>query len=241
MSRVLRMWITCSSFRLRPRLGAWRRTVTVRLCLHRALYTCTLQLMRNIIWHARHSPLTYAPCFHMLRLFPVSTQFVYNSPCMWGFSSFDYPAAHDAYLRGTTISLSFSTLVALLAFLVFYSGTVIHVCMTASRKEKNIARYLISVDSVNAAWICRRITIEWESQPPPLGPTSLPPPPVFTRPQKLVLDFREAETKRIDRRRDRTCNLLIRSQAPCHWASRPGCYGDSDKMCTISGSDVGLA
>ena len=24
-----------------------------------------------------------------------------------------------------------------------------------------------------------------------------------------------------DRRRDRTCNLLIRSQAPCHWASRP--------------------
>ncbi|KAJ5394981.1 uncharacterized protein N7487_009284 [Penicillium crustosum] len=28
-----------------------------------------------------------------------------------------------------------------------------------------------------------------------------------------------------DRRRDRTCNLLIRSQAPCHWASRPCCYG----------------
>ncbi|KOS40014.1 hypothetical protein ACN38_g9124 [Penicillium nordicum] len=27
--------------------------------------------------------------------------------------------------------------------------------------------------------------------------------------------------KNIDRRRDRTCNLLIRSQAPCHWASRP--------------------
>jgi hypothetical protein len=25
----------------------------------------------------------------------------------------------------------------------------------------------------------------------------------------------------VDRRRDRTCNLLIRSQAPCHWASRP--------------------
>jgi hypothetical protein len=24
-----------------------------------------------------------------------------------------------------------------------------------------------------------------------------------------------------ERRRDRTCNLLIRSQAPCHWASRP--------------------
>ncbi|KAJ5096902.1 hypothetical protein N7456_007623 [Penicillium angulare] len=27
--------------------------------------------------------------------------------------------------------------------------------------------------------------------------------------------------KKIDRRRGRTCNLLIRSQAPCHWASRP--------------------
>ena len=24
-----------------------------------------------------------------------------------------------------------------------------------------------------------------------------------------------------DRGRDRTCNLLIRSQAPCHWATRP--------------------
>ena len=31
-----------------------------------------------------------------------------------------------------------------------------------------------------------------------------------------------------DLRRDRTCNLLIRSQAPCHWASRPfwGCCLD---------------
>jgi hypothetical protein len=28
-------------------------------------------------------------------------------------------------------------------------------------------------------------------------------------------------SQKIDRRRDRTCNLLIRSQAPCHWASRP--------------------
>ena len=27
--------------------------------------------------------------------------------------------------------------------------------------------------------------------------------------------------KRIDLRRTRTCNLLIRSQAPYHWASRP--------------------
>ncbi|KUM59565.1 hypothetical protein ACN42_g7581 [Penicillium freii] len=33
------------------------------------------------------------------------------------------------------------------------------------------------------------------------------------------------EQNGIDRRRDRTCNLLIRSQAPCHWASRPGYYG----------------
>ncbi|KAJ5102789.1 hypothetical protein N7532_003318 [Penicillium argentinense] len=30
-------------------------------------------------------------------------------------------------------------------------------------------------------------------------------------------------TKKFDRRRGRTCNLLIRSQAPCHWASRPDC------------------
>ncbi|KAJ5718265.1 hypothetical protein N7488_003911 [Penicillium malachiteum] len=29
--------------------------------------------------------------------------------------------------------------------------------------------------------------------------------------------------QKIDRRRGRTCNLLIRSQAPCHWASRPAC------------------
>ncbi|KAJ5598552.1 hypothetical protein N7537_008636 [Penicillium hordei] len=37
------------------------------------------------------------------------------------------------------------------------------------------------------------------------------------------------ESKKIDRRRDRTCNLLIRSQAPCHWASRP--VKDSAKKC----------
>jgi hypothetical protein len=51
----------------------------------------------------------------------------------------------------------------------------------------------------------------------------------------LILYMRSLSTKRtkprncghipknqkIDRRRDRTCNLLIRSQAPCHWASRP--------------------
>ena len=30
----------------------------------------------------------------------------------------------------------------------------------------------------------------------------------------------------VDRRRDRTCNLLIRSQAPCHWASRPISWRD---------------
>lgn len=63
---ILRMWVTCSSFRLRPRLSAWR---TVRLCLQHTIYTCTLHLMRNMIWEARHSPLTYACCFHMLRLF----------------------------------------------------------------------------------------------------------------------------------------------------------------------------
>ena len=35
-------------------------------------------------------------------------------------------------------------------------------------------------------------------------------------------EYSEAtEAKKFDRRRDRTCNLLIRSQAPCHWASRP--------------------
>ena len=32
---------------------------------------------------------------------------------------------------------------------------------------------------------------------------------------------RSEELMIVDRRRDRTCNLLIRSQAPCHWASRP--------------------
>jgi hypothetical protein len=38
----------------------------------------------------------------------------------------------------------------------------------------------------------------------------------------------ERKAKKInhfERRRDRTCNLLIRSQAPCHWASRP-VWGD---------------
>jgi hypothetical protein len=37
----------------------------------------------------------------------------------------------------------------------------------------------------------------------------------------------------VDRRRDRTCNLLIRSQAPCHWASRPiRCWrGACQKIC----------
>ncbi|KAJ9490304.1 hypothetical protein VN97_g2968 [Penicillium thymicola] len=40
--------------------------------------------------------------------------------------------------------------------------------------------------------------------------------------------------KRIDRRRDRTCNLLIRSQAPCHWASRPCSYSNLAKMCIIN-------
>ena len=33
-----------------------------------------------------------------------------------------------------------------------------------------------------------------------------------------------------DRRRGRTCNLLIRSQAPYHWASRPTLIWDRDLM-----------
>ena len=37
--------------------------------------------------------------------------------------------------------------------------------------------------------------------------------------QKVTLFYEELLY--LDRRRDRTCNLLIRSQAPCHWASRP--------------------
>ena len=31
----------------------------------------------------------------------------------------------------------------------------------------------------------------------------------------------------VDLSRDRTCNLLIRSQAPCHWAIRPFLVGES--------------
>ena len=37
-----------------------------------------------------------------------------------------------------------------------------------------------------------------------------------------------------DLRRDRTCNLLIRSQAPCHWASRPVC----DELFLLNKLDV---
>ena len=40
----------------------------------------------------------------------------------------------------------------------------------------------------------------------------------ITRPS---LKMRLKQNVKIDRRRGRTCNLLIRSQAPCHWASRP--------------------
>ena len=48
----------------------------------------------------------------------------------------------------------------------------------------------------------------------------------------LVLSMRRKKKKDVclssDLRRDRTCNLLIstnRSQAPCHWASRPVVVG----------------
>ncbi|KAJ5962752.1 hypothetical protein N7501_007693 [Penicillium viridicatum] len=40
-------------------------------------------------------------------------------------------------------------------------------------------------------------------------------------PSSTIEQKESQESKKIDRRRDRTCNLLIRSQAPCHWASRP--------------------
>jgi hypothetical protein len=45
--------------------------------------------------------------------------------------------------------------------------------------------------------------------------------------QKIVIALGKAKKtfgiifNHFERRRDRTCNLLIRSQAPCHWASRP--------------------
>ena len=40
--------------------------------------------------------------------------------------------------------------------------------------------------------------------------------------------------ERVDRRRDRTCNLLIRSQAPCHWASRPWMkYGPQNSIISL--------
>ena len=39
--------------------------------------------------------------------------------------------------------------------------------------------------------------------------------------QKIESSLIEEHLLQNDLRRDRTCNLLIRSQAPCHWASRP--------------------
>ncbi|KUM58548.1 hypothetical protein ACN42_g8604 [Penicillium freii] len=44
---------------------------------------------------------------------------------------------------------------------------------------------------------------------------------VITTSQATIEQKESPKGKKIDRRRDRTCNLLIRSQAPCHWASRP--------------------
>lgn len=51
----------------------------------------------------------------------------------------------------------------------------------------------------------------------------------------LSVGKQKAKTKKVDLRRDRTCNLLIRSQAPCHWASRPRCYSTSTQLCYKSG------
>ena len=45
-----------------------------------------------------------------------------------------------------------------------------------------------------------------------------------------VVDILYKGQKRNDRRRDRTCNLLIRSQAPCHWASRPAVVTFSENV-----------
>ena len=41
--------------------------------------------------------------------------------------------------------------------------------------------------------------------------------------KKKDLEEGRGGKKRIDLGRDRTCNLLIRSQTPCHWATRPCC------------------
>lgn len=62
------------------------------------------------------SLLSHAQAILSMLSFPVSTQFVYNSPCMFGFSSLNYPAAHDADLRGTTVPLSFLLLSPCLHF-----------------------------------------------------------------------------------------------------------------------------
>ncbi|KAJ9488057.1 hypothetical protein VN97_g5237 [Penicillium thymicola] len=55
------------------------------------------------------------------------------------------------------------------------------------------------------------------------------------------MSHRLRKKKSSDRRRDRTCNLLIRSQAPCHWASRPCCYEILAQMCTLSEAEYGPA
>ena len=151
----------------------------------------------------------------MLR-FPISTQFFNNSPCMWGFSSSKYAAAHDAYLRGTTISLLFCScrLACIFGFLLWHCNMYDRVKKKRTLPDISLPPLIPSMLHESAGgWLL--------SGREPSGPTNLLPSPT-RRPQKLVLDFWEAKKrKRIDRRRDRTCNLLIRSQAPCHWASRP--------------------
>ena len=57
--------------------------------------------------------------------------------------------------------------------------------------------------------------------------TATPSSVIITRKERLGGDGKTSHRsedleQESDLRRDRTCNLLIRSQAPCHWASRPG-------------------
>ena len=41
---------------------------------------------------------------------------------------------------------------------------------------------------------------------------------------------RKGNAFHLDLGRDRTCNLLIRSQTPCHWATRPSSWGRSELL-----------
>ncbi|KUM65546.1 hypothetical protein ACN42_g1513 [Penicillium freii] len=59
------------------------------------------------------------------------------------------------------------------------------------------------------------------NHPQKLNPPPTNHPTTTLTPSPTIEQKESQESKKIDRRRDRTCNLLIRSQAPCHWASRP--------------------